>query len=231
MEMGGLRKRPNEFPCKPSFLQGPQGKVRRDSVQVPLLVKGMSDHSAGVVGQIHTPIYICAHISNIAKSQPLFLDAQGTCRSYWCPGMDRGLLSLQGCAKDPGQGAGRGAGISMCVDWPLEGDGEPRAWNVGLHRDPSKASDPCGSLQFTEWSCHRWGAGCDADGAVGWGKDKSSWSDVRGRLKGTFLGSFHGHPVSCSSLPSQCAHNTSLLPQPSLLSCHWGRDTPDRAFC
>lgn len=84
---------------------------------------------------------------------------------------------------------------SLCVDWPLEGDGEPRAWNVGLHRDPSKAPDPCGSLQFTEWSCHRWRAGCDADGAVGWGKDKSSWSDVRGRLKGTFLGSFHGHPV------------------------------------
>lgn len=40
MEMGGLRKRPNEFPCKPSFLQGPQGGLRRATVQVPLLVKG-----------------------------------------------------------------------------------------------------------------------------------------------------------------------------------------------
>lgn len=35
---------------------------------------------------------------------------------------------------------------SRCVDWPLEGDGEPRAGNVGLHGDPKKPPDSCSSL-------------------------------------------------------------------------------------
>lgn len=57
---------------------------------------------------------------------------------------------------------------------------------------------------------------------MGQRKDKRSGSDVRGRLKGTFLGFFHGYPDSCSSLLSQCARHTSLLPQPPLLSFHGG---------
>ena len=32
---------------------------------------------------------------------------------------------------------------SLCVDWPLEGSGEPQAGNMGLHREPRKVPDPC----------------------------------------------------------------------------------------
>lgn len=32
---------------------------------------------------------------------------------------------------------------SLCVDWPLEGGGEPWAGNEGLHREPRKVPDPC----------------------------------------------------------------------------------------
>lgn len=35
---------------------------------------------------------------------------------------------------------------SPCVDWPLIGDGESRAGNVGLHREPRKVPDPCSTL-------------------------------------------------------------------------------------
>lgn len=106
-----------------------------------------------------------------------------------------------------GSWAGRGASISVCRL------ATRRGWRAtGLHRQPREVSDPC-----CDQSGPVIGEGCDASGAVGLGKDKSSWSDVKEWLKGTFLGSFHGYPVSRSSLPFP-AFPSHLPPAPAIIA-------------
>lgn len=82
MEMRGLRERPKRFPHKSSSLQGPWGEVRRETVQVPLLVRTPGTR---VVSQIHSSPQICAPISIPIESKPLFQDAQGTWKELWVP--------------------------------------------------------------------------------------------------------------------------------------------------
>lgn len=127
MEMGGLRERPRRFPHKSSSLQGPRGEVRRETVQVPLLAKTPGTR---VIGQIHSSPQICARISIPIKSKPLFQMHKALGAAMGALGWTEGCVELEEELASP------------CVDRPLEGDGESRAGNVGLHREPRKCQTP-----------------------------------------------------------------------------------------